>query len=49
MLLVEQEIYLAGELCSRGYVLDLGRVVAHGEVKRLLEEDVVRSVYMGGF
>jgi branched-chain amino acid transport system ATP-binding protein len=49
MLLVEQEIYLAGELCNRGYVLDLGRVVAHGEVKKLLEEDVVRKVYMGGF
>ena len=49
MLLVEQEIHLAGELCSRGYVLDLGRVVAHGEVKRLLEKDVVRRVYMGGY
>ena len=30
-------------------MLDLGRVVAHGEVKKLLEEDVVRKVYMGGF
>ncbi|MFN3814076.1 MAG: ABC transporter ATP-binding protein [Aquificaceae bacterium] len=46
-LVVEQEIYLASMLCQRGYVLDLGTIVAEGDVKGLLAEDVVRRVYMG--
>lgn len=47
ILVVEQEVYLASSMCKRGYVLDLGRVVAQGEVQKLLQEDTVRKVYMG--
>ncbi len=47
LLVVEQEIYLAKLLCKRGYVLDLGSLVAEGDVEELLSKDVVRKVYMG--
>lgn len=47
MLVVEQEVYLAGSMCRRGYVFDLGRVVAQGDVQKLLKEDTVRRIYMG--
>jgi branched-chain amino acid transport system ATP-binding protein len=48
LLLVEQEIYdVSSVVCSHGYVLDLGRLVAQGKVKELLEKDVVRRVYLG--
>ncbi len=47
LLLVEQEVYLARVLCRRGYVLDLERLIAEGDVEDLLSKDVVRKVYLG--
>lgn len=45
-ILVESVLSLRISLI-RGCVLDLGEVVAEGDVKELLEEDTVRRIYLG--
>jgi branched-chain amino acid transport system ATP-binding protein len=47
VLLVEQEVGLAFEVCSRACVLDAGRVVASGVSSELAGSDVVRRAYFG--
>ena len=47
VLLVEQEVGLAFEVCSRACVLDAGRVVASGSSSALAGSDVVRRAYFG--
>ena len=47
VLLIEQEIGLAFELCPRAYVLEAGRIVASGESDRLRSDESLRSVYFG--
>jgi branched-chain amino acid transport system ATP-binding protein len=46
VLLVEQALRRALELASRGYVLETGRLVAHGTADDLRESDVVRRAYL---
>jgi len=48
VLLIEQSARLALSLCTRGYVLEAGRVVAHGLSGDLLASDRISSAYLGG-
>ncbi|MBI4575224.1 MAG: ABC transporter ATP-binding protein [Planctomycetes bacterium] len=48
VLLVEQNAYLALELCSRAYVLTTGSVVAEGAARDLLVREEIRAAYLGG-
>jgi branched-chain amino acid transport system ATP-binding protein len=47
ILLVEQDLALAFELASRGFVLDSGRVVLSGPSADLARNPSVRAAYMG--
>lgn len=47
VLLIEQEIGLAFDLCSRAYLLESGRVVLEGATDELLHSDHLRRVYLG--
>lgn len=47
ILLVEQKVQEALEIADRGYVLQTGRIVAHGAGKELLESDLVKKAYLG--
>lgn len=48
ILLVEQNATKALELASRGYVLELGRVIEHDTGRHLLESPKVAEAYLGG-
>jgi branched-chain amino acid transport system ATP-binding protein len=48
VLLVEQEIALAFEICPRAYVLEAGRVVASGPSAELSDSVALRAAYLGG-
>lgn len=48
VLLVEQNATQALRLADRAYVLESGRVVLEGEGVELLQDDRVRSAYLGG-
>jgi branched-chain amino acid transport system ATP-binding protein len=47
VLFVEQNVQLALGLAARGYVLESGRLLVHGESKQLLESPEVRRVFLG--
>jgi branched-chain amino acid transport system ATP-binding protein len=47
ILLVEQRVAEALELCDRGYVLDTGRIVLDGPYQTLMTDDRVRRSYLG--
>jgi branched-chain amino acid transport system ATP-binding protein len=47
ILLVEQRVAEALELCDRGYVLDTGRIVLDGPHQTLMSDDRVRRSYLG--
>lgn len=47
ILLVEQRVAEALELCDHGYVLETGRVVLDGQYETLLSNDRVRKSYLG--
>ncbi|HXT82381.1 MAG TPA: ABC transporter ATP-binding protein [Acetobacteraceae bacterium] len=47
ILLVEQRVAEALELCDHGYVLETGRVVLDGKYETLLSNDRVRKSYLG--
>jgi branched-chain amino acid transport system ATP-binding protein len=48
VLLIEQNARLALGLCHRGYVLEAGRVVLHGEADELARDPRVVAAYLGG-
>ncbi|GID90920.1 ABC transporter ATP-binding protein [Amorphoplanes digitatis] len=48
VLLIEQNARLALELCSRAYVLEAGRLVAHGSAAELASSPAVVAAYLGG-
>jgi branched-chain amino acid transport system ATP-binding protein len=48
ILLVEQRVVEALELCDRGYVLETGRVVLAGGREALLADARVQRAYLGG-
>lgn len=47
ILLVEQRVGEALELCDRGYVLETGRVVTEGTFAELTADDRIRKAYLG--
>jgi branched-chain amino acid transport system ATP-binding protein len=48
VLMVEQNAYLALRMADRGYVMETGRIVLHGNAQDLLHDDHVRAAYLGG-
>jgi branched-chain amino acid transport system ATP-binding protein len=47
VILVEQNARLALGLAERGYVLETGNIVLHGEAKELMNSEHVRKAYLG--
>jgi branched-chain amino acid transport system ATP-binding protein len=47
VLLLEQNVRNALELCSRGYVLENGRIVLQGKTKDLLHDPHIERAYLG--
>jgi branched-chain amino acid transport system ATP-binding protein len=47
VLLVEQDVHLALSGADRGYVMETGHVVHHGEAKALIDDPEVRRAYLG--
>ncbi|MEN6437341.1 MAG: ABC transporter ATP-binding protein [Syntrophobacter sp.] len=47
IILVEQDVEIALELSSRGYVIDNGRIVMMGQSSELLANPKIRETYMG--
>jgi branched-chain amino acid transport system ATP-binding protein len=47
ILLVEQRVVEAVELCDRAYVIETGRIVLEGERNTLLEDPRVQRAYLG--
>jgi branched-chain amino acid transport system ATP-binding protein len=47
ILLVEQDVGLALDIATRGYVLDTGRIVIEGPSEQLLLRDDIRAAYLG--
>jgi branched-chain amino acid transport system ATP-binding protein len=47
VLLVEQRVLEALELCDRGYVLQSGRLVMEASGEELIRTDLVRKAYLG--
>ena len=45
--LVEQNVNMALQIASRGYVLQTGQVVLRGTAQELLSSDMVRKAYLG--
>jgi branched-chain amino acid transport system ATP-binding protein len=48
VLLVEQNAGLVFDVCSRGYVLELGRIVLEGEADELSGNELVQKAFIGG-
>jgi branched-chain amino acid transport system ATP-binding protein len=48
ILLVEQNAVMALHVASRGYVLEMGRVVLADHREKLLKDERVRQAYLGG-
>lgn len=47
ILLVEQDVTIALDLCHSAYVMDMGRIVRHGQGVELLADPVIREAYLG--
>ena len=47
ILLIEQNANLALKLASKGYVLEVGRIVLEGDAKQLQDNEHVRKAYLG--
>ena len=48
MFLVEQNTHMALKLATKGYVLETGRVVLDGTGEELLDNDMVKTAFLGG-
>jgi len=47
ILLVEQDVMTAFDLATEAYVVDMGRVVKHGDTRALADDASIREAYMG--
>jgi branched-chain amino acid transport system ATP-binding protein len=47
ILLVEQNVQLALELCDRAYILRTGQIAIHGSPQQLKNNDEVQKAYLG--
>ena len=48
VLLVEQNVHMALGVASRGYALQVGRVVLEGDIATMRNSDIVKKAYLGG-
>jgi branched-chain amino acid transport system ATP-binding protein len=48
VLLVEQNVHLALGVASRGYALQVGRVVLEGDIATMKNSNIVKKAYLGG-
>jgi len=48
VLLVEQNVHLALGVASRGYALQVGKVVLEGDIATMKNSDIVKRAYLGG-
>ena len=48
LLIVEHHLQALQALCSRLYVMDQGRIIAHGDPTSVLQSKIVQDAYMGG-
>jgi branched-chain amino acid transport system ATP-binding protein len=48
ILIVEQNARMALDICTRGYVFDIGRIALEGERAELLKNERVKTVFLGG-
>jgi branched-chain amino acid transport system ATP-binding protein len=48
ILLVEQNVRLALGVATRGYALQVGRVVLEGDIDKIKSSDIVKRAYLGG-
>lgn len=47
LLVIEQNVPVATEVCERGYLLGSGRVALSGNAEDVLQDDQVRQTYLG--
>ncbi|MGQ9706907.1 MAG: ABC transporter ATP-binding protein [bacterium] len=47
ILLVEQNAHMALSIANKGYIMETGRIVLHGDVRELLNNNMVKSAYLG--
>ncbi len=47
ILLIEQNVYLALDVATRGYIIENGRIAGTGESKALLNDEQVKKAYLG--
>ena len=47
MLLVEQNANMALSISNRGYLLENGHIVMHGDSKQLREKEDIKKAYLG--
>ena len=47
ILLVEQDVVTALELCGSAYVMDMGRIVRSGRSDELIKDPAIRHAYLG--
>ena len=47
ILLVEQDVQMALAMAHRGYVIENGRIVGHGEAQELLCSEAIKEAYLG--
>jgi branched-chain amino acid transport system ATP-binding protein len=49
ILLVEQNIPLALGVATRGYALQVGKIVLEGDIEKFKADSVVKQAYLGGY
>ena len=47
ILLVEQNAGLVTQVADRGYVLEVGKVVLEGNMKEIMNNEIVRRAFLG--
>ncbi len=47
VLLVEQNAGLVAQVADRGYVLEVGKVVLDGNMKEIVNNEIVQSAFLG--
>lgn len=48
ILLVEQNVHLALGVATKGYALQVGKVVLEGDIDKIKSSDIVKRAYLGG-
>lgn len=48
ILLVEQNAFKALEICHRGYIFEIGKITIEGEREKLIKDEEIKKVLLGG-